>query len=396
MDKIKNKKHSLKWKFIIYMSICMFFAILGSFIIAVATNYLQDWYRSAHHYKEGIFPNYRYEITIDENKIVHYDMLYRDLHDDAIYWIISNTQILLIPLWMLLCMIITGIVFYNCELKKPFNIMLNASKQISENKLDFKVEYKKPNELGMLCKAFDEMRLALYKNNSEMWRSLEEYRRLNSAFSHDLRTPLTVLRGYADFLQKYIPDKKISEEKLISVLSMMNGQIERLEHYTQKMNSVQKLEDIIPEYKKVSIKTIYDTFQQTGNFLCKDKNIKIIFSFVPDYIVTDINIDEEIIMQIYENFVSNALRYTKDCISVCLSANEKQFEFSVSDNGKGFSNEALKKASEPFFRDEKNSKHHFGLGLYICRILCEKCGGKLIISNQYSGGGTVKAIFENI
>ncbi len=67
----------------------------------------------------------------------------------------------------------------------------------------------------MLCMAFDEMRQTLYENNREMWRSLEERKRLNSAFSHDLRTPLTVLRGYTDFLEKYIPSGKVSEQKLL-------------------------------------------------------------------------------------------------------------------------------------------------------------------------------------
>ena len=81
------------------------------------------------------------------------------------------------------------------------------------------------------------MRSALYESNRQLWRSLEERKRLNAAFSHDLRTPLTVLRGYADFLEKYIPGGRIPEKKLLEVLGMMNGQIVRLEHYTQKMSA---------------------------------------------------------------------------------------------------------------------------------------------------------------
>ena len=64
----------------------------------------------------------------------------------------------------------------------------------------------------------------------------------------------------------------------------------------------------------------------------------------------------------------------------------------------GFTDKALQSASEPFYRDEKKQNSmHFGLGLYICRIICEKCGGKLDISNTKTGG-KVTAIFfcENI
>ena len=65
---------------------------------------------------------------------------------------------------------------------------------------------------------------------------------------------------------------------------------------------------------------------------------------------------------------------------------------SVSDDGKGFTESALENAEKPFFRDDKESDTHFGLGLYICRIICEKCGGKLQIAN-HEGGGKVTAEF---
>lgn len=66
------------------------------------------------------------------------------------------------------------------------------------------------------------------------------------------------------------------------------------------------------------------------------------------------------------------------------------FVFVVKDDGKGFSGEALRCAAEPFFRDEKEpDKTHFGLGLYICRILCGKCGGMLTIGNAKDVGGEV-------
>ncbi|MDD6098635.1 MAG: ATP-binding protein, partial [Oscillospiraceae bacterium] len=60
----------------------------------------------------------------------------------------------------------------------------------------------------------------------------------------------------------------------------------------------------------------------------------------------------------------------------------------------GFSDEGLIKAGEPFFRDEKDSQTHFGLGLYISRILCEKCGGTMSIRNNEKVGATVEIIFQ--
>jgi len=234
----------------------------------------------------------------------------------------------------------------------------------------------------MLCDAFEDMRMTLYENNKEMWKSLEERKRLNSAFSHDLRTPLTVLKGYVDFLQQYLPDGKVNEEKLMNVLSMMNGQIVRLEHYTQKMNTAQKLEDIIPDIQSVSAHSLSKDLIETGKLLCGDKAFDLSTSL--DY--DNIYIDSELVMQVYENLISNAVRYAENRIDAAISVSGVMMKISVSDDGRGFTETALKNADKPFFRDQKESDIHFGLGLYICRVLCEKHGGKLKISNHENGG----------
>ena len=234
----------------------------------------------------------------------------------------------------------------------------------------------------MLCMAFDDMRSALYDNNLEMWRSLEERKRLNSAFSHDLRTPLTVLRGYTDFLEKYIPDGKITEEKLLSVISMMNGQIARLEHYTQKMNAVQKLEDIVPNVREIPEDELFAALSETGRMICGDD---FRMNGAPTH--KTITVDTELVMQVYENLISNAVRYAEKSVVVNCSISGDILTISVLDDGKGFTEEALKNAAQPFFRDEKEpDKTHFGLGLYICRILCEKSGGTLTVENHDNGG----------
>ena len=81
---------------------------------------------------------------------------------------------------------------------------------------------------------------------------IEERKRLNAAFAHDLRTPLTVLRGYVDFLAAYVPQGKVREEKLLSTLATMSSHINRLEHYVDTMNEAQRLDDISPQPRPVS------------------------------------------------------------------------------------------------------------------------------------------------
>lgn len=398
MGKIKKlwesrRNLSLKWCFFLYLPVCLVISFAGAFAIGVGTNYTQDRYRAKYSYAE--ITDNRIEIYFDENGEMRTGYVEHKYFPDkysVAYGIISNAQVVLIPLWVMFCIGMTGRIFYSRELKEPINVLMNASEKISENQLDFEIYYYKQNEMGQLCTAFNNMRKALFENNRELWQSLEERKRLNSAFSHDLRTPLTVLKGYAEFLKKYSADGKIPEEKLMDILDKMTGQIVRLEHYTRKMSSVQKIEDITACFEEISVKDISEQLSRSGELICAGKD----FGFTAATNGFEkISADMEIVMQVYENIVSNAARYAAEKVCASLTVEDKGFFIEVSDDGEGFSAEGLKKAAEPFFRDEKNGneKNHFGLGLYICRVLCEKHGGRLFFGNS-AAGGKVTAFFS--
>ena len=192
----RKRAMSLKWGFALYLPLCLIISYAGAMAIGVGTNYLQDWYRGRYQFNER-FTELKYEIYVDEDGEAHTALVgvpnFEKRSTDVVYWIISNTQVLLIPLWVIFCIVATGRIFYARELKDPIDTLMDAAEKISENKLDFEVYYYKKNELGRLCDAFNEMRLALYENNRELWHSLEERKRLNAAFSHDLYdTPLTL------------------------------------------------------------------------------------------------------------------------------------------------------------------------------------------------------------
>lgn len=384
---------SLKWCFFLYLPICAAIAFGGAFFIGVSTNYVQSWYRAKYSVPEE---GGHIEIYFEEDGTPHTgyvkDTVFIGRHD-TVYNIISGAQVVLIPAWVILCVGFAGRIFYSRELKEPITVLMNASKKISENQLDFEIYYYKKNEMGLLCSAFNDMRKALFENNRELWHALEERKRLNSAFSHDLRTPLTVLKGYAEFLERYSAEGKITQEKLTEVLGKMTGQIVRLEHYTQKMSSVQKIEDITVRCEEISVKGFAEQLSRSGELICKDKD----FGFTVTAEGREkISADAEIVMQVYENLVSNAARYAGEKVCVSFTVEEKGFFIEVGDDGEGFSAEGLKKAAEPFFRGENRKdagKNHFGLGLYICRVLCEKHGGKLIFGNS-SAGGKVTAFFS--
>ena len=81
----------------------------------------------------------------------------------------------------LVCFILAGFVFYRSKIRKPLMLLTASAGRIAENDLDFSIAYDRNDELGLLCKAFEKMRSALESNNREMWRQMNERKKLNAA-----------------------------------------------------------------------------------------------------------------------------------------------------------------------------------------------------------------------
>ena len=372
MGNITKRMKSLKAALLMYIPICLGAVLAG--IEAIA------WL------SERLLSSYDFYYPIQEVRVIDGKVEWVRSGRQFLYLAAENVGTVLSVLWVIFCVSAAGYIFYARELKKPIAILMDASKKIAENELDFHVNCDKENELGVLCGAFEDMRQKLFESNMDIWHTLEERKRLSAAFSHDLRTPLTVLSGYVELLGSY--GGKLSEEKRGEILEKMRSQINRLTGYTEKMNAVQKLEDIFPTRRPAKLADIFSEIEDTGRLVCGD----MLFSFTADNSGSrEVNIDSELFLQVYENLVSNAVRYAESRIDVSAGTEGDMLCVTVHDDGRGFSAEALKNASKPFFRGEQNPDLHFGLGLYICSILCKKQGGSLLIENAADGGGKVTA-----
>ncbi|MCR4794830.1 MAG: HAMP domain-containing histidine kinase [Ruminococcus sp.] len=378
MDKVK--KDGIKGSFLKYLFVCFVVCVIGNWLIYGVFDYLQKWYVSR--YIVLPIPDF---FSLDDIR------LWESIPDDMwLYDVLRCGRYITVSLWSVFCIWFTVKKFYAAEVKKPIDTLLAASDRILHDDLDFEICTECKNEIGRLCVSFENMRKNLYASNYELWKSLEERKRLNSAFSHDLRTPITVLKGYTELVKKF--DGRISPEKQADILSKMSIQVERLEHYTEKMSSVHKLEDIIPEEEAVAYEELCGSFDEVGKLVCGDEFFSMSAKEASGAVICN---DRELIMQVFENMVSNAERYRKSVVKCIAEIEDDSLRVTVTDDGNGFSEEALRKAWQPFYRDEnENEAEHFGLGLYICRLLCRKCGGELYISNAENGGGKVTAEFS--
>lgn len=376
MGKIKRK--SLKRDFVKYFLICTIFILIGSLLMG---NFAEKiFHLDAIDYVLLVGEKGSVEIRNNTESISEKYILLLDMAD--------LFQCTVIPLWSLICIVICGIIFYRRKIEKPVAILSGASENISNNRLDFSVEAPEENELGDLCLSFEKMRAALQDNNLEMWRQVEERKRLNAAFAHDLRTPLTVLKGQSEMLVKYAP--KMSEDKIVSTAEMMKRHIIRLENYVDTMSDLQRLEDIEVTKERIEVKEFEKQLRITGTAICTEKDFTL-FQNLSDR--QSVKIDIPVVMQVYENLLSNALRYAKTKIEVTVDRHNEFLMLIVADDGTGFTSKDLSNAMKPFYRAESESHNeHFGMGLNICKILCEKHGGYIQISNE--NGAKVIAAFK--
>lgn len=297
-------------------------------------------------------------------------------------------------LWYPLFIVVAAFLFYRFKLKKPLSILSDASQKIADNDLDFQVTYSGNDELGKLCSAFETMRASVEQNNITMWRLVEERKRVNSAFAHDLRTPVTVMKGYTDMLYTYMPEQKLSREKEIQTVSKIKNHISRLEQYIESMSAIQKLEDLEISPASVEVSALVSEIKESATIVCGENGKS--FSVDATVKADTVLIDHNVLLQIYENLIANAVRFSKSKICIELKTDAENIVLCVSDDGQGFSKEELLNATKPYYKGEDTSADlHFGLGLYICNLLCEKHGGFCKISNRANGGGIVVATLKN-
>ena len=306
--------------------------------------------------------------------------------DRLLYVVSAAAQLLLVPVCYGGAAILCAVWFYRRKLKTPLQILDDASARIAADQLDFTVAYDSRDEMGRLCASFEKMRSALMENQKAAWRQMEERSRLNAAFSHDMRTPLTVLKGHAGMLLSALPEDAVSREEILEEVSAMAHHIDRLENYVEAMTCLRRLEDREVRREPVDPGPFLDWLRDTAEILRGKKEVTWEIRGPSPWWI-----DREVVAQVAENLLVNAFRHARTAVDVRLSAEGGTLCLVVSDDGRGFSHRALERAAEPFYREESGGA--MGMGLHICRLLCERHGGSLSLRNNGKGGGVACASF---
>ncbi|WP_250160188.1 sensor histidine kinase [Caloranaerobacter azorensis] len=261
--------------------------------------------------------------------------------------------------------------------------------------MEFKISYKSNNELGKLCSAFEDMRNELKVTLENQWKLEQDRRYMLEAIAHDLRTPLTIIKGH---IEGILYSNKFDEDKFIRYLNLIDKNVDRIIKLIEKMDRIVKLEqqDFKLEFEKCDIVKFLNEKSSDFDRICSLKKINFIMKkdekLADKFIIsTDINA----LSQILDNIISNSMRYTPINGEIILKVNVEKNAlcFLIDDTGCGFSSRDIKNMFKRFYQgDESRSKEkgHYGLGLYIVKTLVEKLGGSITAGNNEMGGARVK------
>ncbi len=290
--------------------------------------------------------------------------------------------------------VIAVLLFYRNKIQKPLQELETASRRIEENDLDFHISYENNDELGRLCAEFEKMRKELESNNRKMWRMVEAEKMLRAAIAHDIRTPLSTLRGYQEMMLEFLPGSALSQEKMEEMLREGMGQIDRINRFVETMRVLSGLESREAVWEQTSLKRLEAKLRMSAGVLEAEYGRNV--TFIPIHADKEFQADAGFVLEVAENLISNALRFANEKVLVSFFLEGDSLIMEVADDGKGY---------PPGFSlpedvhqigglHQQPDLQHLGIGLYISRICCEKHGGKLTVENRSEGGGVARAIFR--
>jgi signal transduction histidine kinase len=389
------KQLSLKKTLMIYLIIALIVSFFSAAIIISIAQRIQTsiWfnYVDQDKYFDLITQNQeKYGLEIDIPRPSSYVMTKTDHNmSETFDFIITWTPLILSTL----CSALAVVIFYKNKLRTPIKILEDGSNEIANNNLDFNIKYDYNDEMGRLCSSFEQMRNQLQINNKYLWKMIEEQKNLKAAISHDLRSPLAILKGYHEMLIEFIPQDKIDKGRLNDIILSCDKQTDRLLLFIDKMKKLSSLEDRKTDYATINAQEFIKQLKTSAEILASPKNIEIEL-MIEEGALISFQADMAIINEVYENLISNAVRFAKKKITIATNFVDSLLQIEVCDDGIGFNKDNIELVTNAYYHDNSTDQlNHFGLGLYISKLLCEKHGGKVYIKNAINLGASVKAEF---
>ncbi|HIX60548.1 MAG TPA: HAMP domain-containing histidine kinase [Candidatus Blautia gallistercoris] len=274
----------------------------------------------------------------------------------------------------------------------PLVKLKRATHNIKEGNLDFVLDVEGDDEFAELCQDFEEMRKRLKENAEEKILMDKENKELISNISHDLKTPITAVKGYVEGIMDGVAD---TPEKMDRYVRTIYNKTNEMDHLINELTFYSKVDtNRIPyTFSKLNVEDYFNDCAEEVGLELKTRGIELVYS---NYVGPDVLViaDGEQIRRVIHNLVSNAIKYMdkeREIIQIRVKDVGDFIQVEVEDNGRGIASKDLVNIFNRFYRTDvsrNSSKGGSGIGLSIVKKIMEDHGGKVWATSR-EGIGTI-------
>lgn len=289
---------------------------------------------------------------------------------------------------------VTGVLSRNIQ--KPLNDLTIAADNIRNGNLDSRVMESGYDEIDTLCRSFDSMRRTLKTAEATEKRMRSERSMLLANISHDLKTPITSIKGYIEGIRDGIADTPEKQKKYLDTIYakavMIDDMVNNLSVFSKLELSKLKFEFAVGDFNEF-VREIFEEYRL--DLEKENMELKLETESTPQ----NVKIDYEKMRRVFSNIVSNSIKYKKDgkgILEVNSHSADGGIYVTVTDNGIGISESELKNVFDEFYRVDAARTINIqgsGLGLGIAKQIVENHGGKLWLKSDGIGKGTTAIIY---
>jgi histidine kinase len=274
---------------------------------------------------------------------------------------------------------------------KPINRLKEAAEKIGQGQLDSRLLVTGKDEISQLTRTFEQMREQL-KHSTDIQRQYEENRKeLIAHISHDLKTPITTIKGYVEGIRDGVANTDEKRERYLQTIYQKSIDLDRLIDELFLYSKLD-LKKVSFHFIEMDLKNYLMDFAEELAFELENRSIKLRFVYddAENYIMMA---DPEKLRRVFTNIIENSLKYMdkeNGEIHVSLRKTSEDIRISISDNGSGISQEALPYIFDQFYRAEQSRNKQTGgsgLGLSIAKMVIEAHGGTILAESE-KGIGT--------
>ena len=289
---------------------------------------------------------------------------------------------LFLSLLTILCLttIVTITLIWAKKISRELDPLLKASEEIGQQNLDFQIKKSNIQEFNAILESLEKIKVGLSESLRKNWREEEKKRNQISALSHDIKTPVSIIKGNSELLV----ETKLTEEQQ-TYLNYIRKNTSRIDKYIQTLMLVNKSNQANElNFTQIRAKEFVENIEKLAKEFTSTYKLNLLedINYDDDFLIVDLKNFERAFLNILSNAEEHSPKNSTIELLICSKADGLQI--SIVDQGHGFSSGDLLFATDQFYQGDKSrhSKENYGIGLFVSEQIINMHGGSLILENR--------------